>query len=401
MSPKVVFVALGCFAVTFYSSSLLGQDAKKSAYGKLTYVGSITSPKLDSVNSITTDAEGKFVYASSWGANTVNVYARDPLSGSLTNVQEMTSDRDLEGVTSIRLSGDQEYGASAAFRSRTAVLFKRDKATGSLRFMDVARSGEKGVQGMEWAIDVTMSNDHRFVFVADPKGPGAQSPTTRKNKGGIVVFEVTDKDRLKWIETNIGEEDCFDGVRGILMLPDQKTLVATTSTAGKVVVLDWDSDKKKTKIRQIISDGMDKANSLAGAFKSVTSHDGKCLYVSSGRFLGDNAVTFFRMGENGKATFVQELVADFDITDFVGGAYLGLSKDERNLYVTGQRGSSLACFERNLDTGELAYIETISNNSTGFINGACGVCVSPDGRHVYVTVEFGSAIAIFKRDTSG
>ena len=394
-----VFIAYVGAILAIVASPLLGQEAAKPAFGKLKYIDLIVSPELDSVNSVIVDKQGKFLYASSWNGNTVNVLSRDAVTGKLTLVQAMNSPRDLDGVTSIHLSEDGMYGVSAAFRAKATVLFKRDLATGRLEFLDVARSGEKGVQGMEWAIDATFSLDHRFVFVADPKGPGMSNPNSPKNNGGIVVFEVTDKERLKWVETNIGEEDCFHGVRGIMMLPDGKTLVATCNNAGNVVLIDWDKNARKTSIRQVITDEKTRATALAGAMKSVSSSDGSTLYVTSGRFQGDNAVSVFRLNKDGQATFLQQMVDNKALTDFVGGNQLSLSPDQRNLYAAATRSGSLACFERDLKTGELTYIETLSNDATGFLNGACGVCVSPDGNHVYVTAEGNNSIAVFERNT--
>ena len=377
------------------SFQAVGQELTKPAFGKLTYLESAGSTKLDAVNCITIDKNGKFLYIASWNAGVVSVVLRDPMTGLLSAVQDVVSPKELDGVTSIRLSNDGMYAVSAAFRIKAATLFKRDLNSGILDIVDVAREGENGVQGLAWAIDAAFSVDGRFVFVADPKGPGLANPNLPKSSGAIVVFEV-DKDRLKWIETNTGEESCFAGVRGIAVSPDGKTLVAACSDAGSVVVMGWDANAKKTSIRQVILDEESKATALAGAMRAVFSADGTTLYVSSGRFKGDNAISVFRMDEKGLATFVQQ---KDDLKDFVGGNQFCLSPDERNLYAAATRSGSLACFERDLKTGELSYIETLSNNDSGFLNGAASVCVSPDGKHVYVTAELNQSIAIFERNS--
>lgn len=395
----VRFVATLFAVLSLLVHSASGQEESDTAFGKLKYLRSVKSPELASANSITTDQSGKFVYVTSWNANTVNVFSRDAADGALARLQAVNSQRDLNGVTSVRLSRDGSYAVSAAFRAKAASLFRREPDAGTLELLDVARYGEKGIQGMEWAIDATFSLDNQFVFVVDPRGPGLASPTTAKNNGALVVLEVTKNDRLRWVETNIGENDCFAGVRGIMMLPDGKTLIATCSNNGNVVLVDWDNGAKKTSIRQVITDGESEATSLAGAMKCVCSSDGSTLYISSGRFQGDSAVSVFKIDERGLANFVQQIYSN-QMNNFIGGNDLCISPDDKNLYVAATRSSGLACFERDLGTGELSYIETLADDATGFLRGAAAVCVSPDGKHAYVAAEMGNSIAIFERDTS-
>jgi 6-phosphogluconolactonase (cycloisomerase 2 family) len=130
------------------------------------------------------------------------------------------------------------------------------------------------------------------------------------------------------------------------------------------------------------------------------SHDGKFVYTVSGRFGGDDAVSVFRVGADGKLKVIQEFFNDQgDLTDFTGGNQLALSHDETMLYAAGTTSAGLACFRRDPKTGKLEVITTIRNEATGMGDnlGANGIAVSPDGRHLYLALEDAGAISVFER----
>ena len=374
------------------------QDEPDKPFGKLTLIETVARDDLGDVNSVTIDPNGKFVYSSSWGAAAVNVFSRDAETGRITHVQTMNSPRDLDGVTAISLSGGGTYAVGAAFRSQAAVLMKRDPESGMIEFLDVARKDEKGVQGLEWAIDATFSPDARFVYVADPNGSGAANADDG-NVGAVVAFEVTERDRLKWVETNSGVDNCFNGARGITFHPDGKTILVPCANAGTLVVLDWSATTGETKVRQVIKDEDGVATALEGATTVACSSDKRHIYVSSGRFSGDSAISVYRLETDGRLTLVQELFDGIDVQNFLGGNEICVSPDGRNVYAAATRSGSLACLARDPETGKLTFIETLVD-SKGELSGAAGVCVSPDGKHVYVAVEYSDAISVFARDTA-
>ena len=131
----------------------------------------------------------------------------------------------------------------------------------------------------------------------------------------------------------------------------------------------------------------------------AVSPDGKFVYVSAGRFHGDDAVSAFKVGDDGRVALLQEFInGQGDLRGFQGGNHLAISPDGRNVYATATRSSSVACFRRDTKTGKLSYLETVRDGSENAENGAAGVAVSPDGRFVYVATEDGRAITQFDRD---
>lgn len=84
-----------------------------------------------------------------------------------------------------------------------------------------------------------------------------------------------------------------------------------------------------------------------------------------------------------------------------------VSPDGRDVYVaTGENSSAVLTFRRDLSTGALTQSGCFSSYATAgcttvaSLDYAHDVAVSPDGRNVYVTSEYGDAVTVFARDRS-
>jgi 6-phosphogluconolactonase (cycloisomerase 2 family) len=367
-----------------------GQSEKST--GRLTLVESVPLDKLDAVVSVTISNDGKFLYAASWRAATLTCFARDPETGKLQHRQTVDSDDVLAGTTSIALSPDGRHAIATAFQSRTAVLYRRSAETGELTQAAVARDGEGDVH-LQWPIRAHFAPDGKFAYVIDDVGPGEGA------KGAVAVFRVHDGE-LERVAIDEGNDGCYAGARGLAIHPDGRTLFAACHRPGTLVVADRDLAKGVTSVRQVLANGFDNVGALAGAMGVAVSPDGRDIYVSSGRFDGDNAVSAFRLQSDGRLTRLQEFVNDAgDLRDFAGGNHLALSPDGRNVYATATVSGTVAAFRRDPVTGKLSYLETVPDGGPGGGLGAAGVGISPDGRFVYVATEDKRAISVFRRDT--
>jgi DNA-binding beta-propeller fold protein YncE len=110
------------------------------------------------------------------------------------------------------------------------------------------------------------------------------------------------------------------------------------------------------------------------------------------------------------ADVLSRLEEDRDVE--AGGSAQGLdlahsvaaSPDNENVYATGLDDDAVVTFERE-GSGALTRVEEDRDPSSGGsaegLDGAEGVDVSPDGKHVYVTSVNDSAVVTFKRKGSG
>ncbi len=382
---------VGALVVLGFVPARAADEDKEKGQGRLTHLEAPTRDDLDGVVSVAISSDGKFAYGASWKGGKVVVLARDAKSGKLEHKQ--TVEGGLEGTTALSLSPDGKSAIATAFQASTAILFSRNPENGELTATDVAQNGENDVKfGMP--IDAAFSPDGKFAYVIDDSVPGEDS------QGAIVTFRVDDG-KLKLVASDGGKDNCYSGARGVAFSPDGKTVYVASYRANTLVVADRDPATGKTTVRQIIKDGENGANALEGAMGVAVSPDGKSVYVSSGRFQGDNAISAFSVGSDGRLSFLQEFLdAQGDLQGFKGGNHLIVSPDGKNVYASATVSCAVAAFRRDPATGKLTYLQTLPDGGDGGENGAASVGISPDGKYVYVATEDRRALSVFQRDDS-
>jgi len=372
-------------------------DAESEIFGKLEYVDHLTRKDLICVTSIETSPDGKFAYAAAYNSSALIVFERDKETGYLKHVQTISNREDFDGAVCARVSPDGGYVVCTAFRSNTVSLFERDRSKGTLKRLDIVRQGERGGQGLTWVIDSAFSPDSQFVYTIADLGRG--------QKGALSVFRITDERKLQlvqeFVQTHAGENKYLLGARGIAVSPKGDSVYVVSNHASTLVVLDRDAKSGKTEIRQIIEDEKGDVHGLGGAFAVTCSADDKFVYTSAPRWEGDNAICVFKKTADGTLSLVQEIFDGKDgVTGFVGGNELRVSPDGRNVYALGSQSNSVVVFRRNVESGELAYLQTLYNSDVASkIGTASGIGISPDGEYVYVAGEFDCSVLMFKRST--
>lgn len=370
-------------------------EAEAETLGKLEYVDHVTRKDLICVTSIETSPDGEFAYAAAYNARALIVFKRDKETGYLKHVQTISNREDHDGAVSARVSPDGGYVVCTAFRSNTVSLFERDRSKGTLKMLDIVKQGDRGGQGLTWAIDSAFSPDSRFIYTIADLGRG--------QRAGLSAFRITDERKLQLVQelvqTDVGEHKYLLGARGIAVSPDGDSVYVASYKASTLVVLDRDTKSGKTELRQIIEDEKGDVHGLGGAFAVTCSADGKFVYTSAPRWEGDNAICVFKKAAEGTLSLVQEVFDGKDgVTGFVGGNELRISPDGRNVYALGSKSNSVVVFRRNLESGKLAYLQTLYNSDVAGKHGsASGIGISPDGEYVYVAGEFDCSVLMFKR----
>lgn len=99
-------------------------------------------------------------------------------------------------------------------------------------------------------------------------------------------------------------------------------------------------------------------------------------------------------------TFVEALKdATGGVTNMQYASDVAASPDGRHVYVAAVMSSSIAIFSRNLSTGRLTYVGSITSSVGGpTLTAAFAVEVSPDGKHVYAGSPTGNAVVAFSRN---
>ena len=145
--------------------------------------------------------------------------------------------------------------------------------------------------------------------------------------------------------------------------------------------------------------GIDGVDGLAGVDSVTVSPDGKFLYASG--YLDSAVAVFARNADTGKLSFVEFQQDGINgVNGLANASSVTVSPDGKFLYASGYFDSAVAVFARNADTGKLSFVEVQKDGSNGVdgLGGAESVTVSPDGKFLYAAGYDDSAVGVFARN---
>jgi DNA-binding beta-propeller fold protein YncE len=334
-------------------------------------------------NSLIVSPDGKNVYATSVGSNTVISFRRNPSTGALTQLAGgvgcianaakpgCVTGRAIDGPDGITISPDGENVYVAAFIGSSVAVFTRNPSTGALTqpadttgcLVETPTANCTTALALGEPEGVTVSPDGANVYVAAP-GSNAVDTFARNSSTGALTQPT-----------------------------DGTGCIAATALTGCTTGVQ-----------------------LAGADALTVSPDGANVYVTSA--LSNSLTTFTRSSTTGQLTQLTGTSACV-INLLAVGCSLGrvlsdpeglaVSPDGATVYVTAFKSGALDVFNRNADTGAVMQKPRapgclLGNPTPGCLlgqglRGASSVAVSPNGRNVY-SAAFGSdSVGIFRRVT--
>ena len=258
------------------------------------------------------------------------------------------------------------------------------EAQSRLSLLQLVIDGQDGVDRLEGALDLVMSPDGRFVYVA-AQNDGAVSVFQRDVKTGILTF-------VEALVDGVGPVEGIRGAQGIEMSPDGLTLYTASLNGGTVAV--FRRDPVTGRLTFVEAERETGSVFLSQFEEATVSPDGRHLYASV--FQG-GILQHRRDPASGALAFegrVDGLLA--------GARELKLSPDGAFLYVVASVDDRVAVLARDPATGELTLVATYANGRGGVdsLDGARGVTLGPEGRTVYVMSSNNDegTITIFDRD---
>jgi len=144
-----------------------------------------------------------------------------------------------------------------------------------------------------------------------------------------------------------------------------------------------------------VPDGLDGAAGVAisptGGHAYAVGHDDDALVV----FVRDATAETLSFVE----VWFDQVAGVFGLD---GASAVTVSPDSRHVYATADGSDALAVFARDPSMDSLSFVEAHLNAVGGVfgLDGASGVTVSLDGRHVFATGAESDALAVFARDAS-
>lgn len=344
---------------------------------------------LDGARGLTWSADGRFAYVVSDTDRSVTVFAQDPQSGLLTPIQLLK-----DGIAGVRINvapnrititpdGTSAYVAATSSLS----VFTRDPLTGLLSFVQ--------------KLDDSAPSQLTTVFSAD--GQWAYMGITAGMHQALGVFHRDSStgalSLVQLLRDGMGGVDGLDGVRGLAISPNGQWLYAAAQTDNSVAVFQRDVNAGTLSFVQVVKNGDTGVIGLTGATAVVASTDGKWVFVAASV---DGAVDLFQVDSStGKLSFVQALKDGLAGVDGLSGASaLALSPDGLRIYVAASNENALTVLARDPQTGLLTVSQILRDSTTGITSlaGAGSVVTSSDGAWVYVGAFFDAAISVFHAD---
>ena len=282
---------------------------------------------------VTVSDDGLYVYTTASIDRSLSLFARDPATGRLTFVEEYRGVVfGLRGASSVVLSGDGQNVYTAAEESHALSMFSREAVTGRLTLLGVFRDGQGGVDDLQGANAVTVSDDGENVYVV------------AVDDNALSVFDR-------------------DPVTGLLDFVE------------------------------VHVDGVDGVDGLEAAFGVTVSGDGRHVYVAGGN---DDAIAIFdRDTDTGWLTFVEAIFDGVDGVDGLDGVrFLALSGNDRRAYTAASVDDAVTVFDRDPVSGRLSQVEVVLDGVDGAaaLDGAAAVALS--GAYLYIPSADDNAIQV-------
>lgn len=415
-------------------------------------------------NNLAMSPDGRYVYAA--GYYDFGVARRDELTGELT-LLETYSEYDTLGYSGVQVSPDGRYVFCFGQQGWSTAVFERDASTGLLRFMKTVqlggpepwdmkmspdgrhlyfthpysgrlavyawdsstgslsslpgrRDGDLGPVDLHGLRDVKTSPDGRHVFATAVNRlivfrrnltTGRLRPLTTESEEGVALFDDlelspdgrhayglvgrfgADAKIVAWsfdgTHATLQKLGAFSyngsGIYNLTISPDGRHLYALGQLTG---VFERDLTTGELRLVETSVDGLDFSES--GAF----SPDGRYLYASGVDYQEGWMVKVFERLESGALRFVESHVVE---EEGRGSVHLTVSPDGRHVYATVEDDQAVFVFERHETTGELRLVEIEEKSGVGSLRRPASVEVSPEGDHVYVA-NSGETVDVFERD---
>ncbi|MCP4359492.1 MAG: beta-propeller fold lactonase family protein [Chloroflexi bacterium] len=347
---------------------------------------------MDGLYGVANSPDGRHVYATAFFDDSVLVFDRDVVSGTLTYRSNVTSGS-LNGaqITAVSPDGKQVYVASGPGGALT--IFNRDITTGTLTLAQTFNSGT--IANLLGAYGVTVSPNGRFIYVS----------STIQN--AVIGFERLLDDTIVYRASNSASGVDLLEARNLTVSPDGKNLYVAadysyTATTGNLVTYTIDPATGALTHLQTISEGdwvggpvyFIQLDGLGGAFDVAVSPDGRYVYAVGSL---DNAIiNFARDPLDGSLRYAGGVwQSSASIDGLTGVSGIVVSPDGSHLFTSAYTDDAVAIFTRNQATGRLSQIQVVEQtlaNSPPLLNGARDIDVSPDGSTVHTAAFLDDAV---------
>ncbi len=357
-------------------------SAKNSNNGFTEYSG------LNGVHKLKFTTDGNYLFAISSLSNTLTVFKRNVVTGYLTIYQQFKDGEgginDMTYPIDLTISPDEDNVYVISLGDNAITTFRRETALGNLSLESVTNQ----IPGLNIAKSITVSPKNCYLFASDENEIFAFQ---RDQNTGALQYLETYKDNIF--------SNTIAAISEMRISKDGRYLLTASTQDDAISIFEINENNGVLSPVTALVNGVDGTNGLdyPVAFTKVTSSNQ--LYVAS---FGSNAMVNINFEEStGLLTFNNSAnTASFGGLNGMGGSRnICISPDGLHAYIAGELDDALTMFTRNAQTGALSHLGTIEDGSANDgINGINTIISSPDGTYIYASGYWDHSVAIFQRD---
>ncbi len=250
---------------------------------------------LDGVRSVTVSDDGQNVYAASIDDDAVAVFVRNANTGELTFIHFLTDGvagvDGLFGARSVVVSPDGLHAYVAGRDDNAIAILERDAGDGQLTFIDVIRDGDNAgaVDGLAAVQVVAISPDGKHIY-AGSNDDQAMSVFERDANTGLLEFIQVVFD---------GNDIQLDGATSIAVSPDGGSVYVAAEIDDAVMAFSRDAATGLVTAVEFEEDGQNGVDGLNGVLGVAVSPDGRTVYAAG--TLDSSVVVFDRDSDDALA----------------------------------------------------------------------------------------------------
>lgn len=350
----------------------------------LRYLGALRSGAsgvsgLAGVADILASADGQHVYAASPVDNAVTSFARDAVTGRLTQIDQdqngLLGVTGLSGARALAMSADGQHVYVAGGFSNSVAIFRRQTDTasadfGKLAFVTAVQAGIGGVNGIESPLALALSGDGKHLYVLGGAGDTLVAFSRQTNSGSGNFGLLTQIGRYQNASAGVLG---MDEVRSLVLGASGAHLYVLGAEGGSLVHFSRNADNGALAfVPHAESQAAFLTPELAGAARLRMGGDGR-LYAASA---AQNAIAVFALDAAGKPALAhvvrngdEPLDPGIGLVDGLAGAadVAYVNDGQPWLYAGGALDAALAAFA--LVDGEPGYLGAILDGLGGVAPG--------------------------------
>jgi 6-phosphogluconolactonase (cycloisomerase 2 family) len=350
------------FYVTGNSDNAVSWYERNASTGALSYGGMLKDgvggvDGLNGARGITMSSDGNHAYVTGNSDNAVSWYERNASTGALIYggmLQDGVNGADgLDAAWDIMLSADGKHAYVTGGGDDAVSWHERNASTGALTYGGVLKDGVGGVDGLDGAWNVTLSTDGKHAYVTGSLDDAVGWYERNASTGALTYGGV--------LKDGVGGVDGLDYARDVTLSVDGKHIYVTGNSDDAVSWYERNASTGALTYGGMLKDGVNGVDGLNGAQGITMSPDGKHAYVTGSL---DDAVGWYeRNASTGALTYVGMLKDGENGVDGLDAARgVTLSADGNHAYVTGSNDDAVSWYERNASTGALTFFD--ANEST-------------------------------------